>query len=75
MNWDQIQGNWHETKGKLREQWGKLTDQDVEAIGGRKDQLLGALMQRYGYEKERATQELDRWVETLRDKIAGPKAH
>ena len=71
MNWDQVQGSWMQIKGKLRDQWGKLTDQDVESIGGKKDQLVGALTQRYGIEREKAQQEIDRWVETLREKIAG----
>ena len=78
MNWDQVQGSWAQVKGKLREEWGKLTDQDIENIRGKKDQLIGALTQRYGIEKEKASLEVDRWVATLRDKIAGndpPKPH
>jgi uncharacterized protein YjbJ (UPF0337 family) len=71
MNWDELQGSWAQVKGKLREEWGKLTDQDVENIGGKKDQLVGALAERYGMEKEKASLEIDRWVATVRDKIAG----
>ena len=73
MNWDQVEGNWAQLKGKLREKWGKLTDQDVEAMAGHKDQLVGALKERYGMEKEKAHEEIDRWVNTLRDKITDGK--
>jgi uncharacterized protein YjbJ (UPF0337 family) len=62
-------------KGKLREQWGKLTDQDLESIGGKKDRLLGALKQRYGMEAEKATQEVDRWVTALEEKIKKSDPH
>jgi uncharacterized protein YjbJ (UPF0337 family) len=49
-------------KGQVREWWGDLTDDDVEQIGGRKDRLVGALQERYGYTRERAEQEVDRRV-------------
>jgi uncharacterized protein YjbJ (UPF0337 family) len=59
MNWDQIKGNWKQLKGKVREKWGKLTDQDLEIIGGKKDQLVGKLQNAYGYQKEQAEKEVD----------------
>ena len=43
MNWDQIEGNWKQIKGKVTEQWGKLTEDDIEVIGGRREQLAGRL--------------------------------
>jgi uncharacterized protein YjbJ (UPF0337 family) len=70
MNWEQVEGNWKDVKGKLREEWGKLTDQDLERIGGKKDQLVGALKQRYGLEQEKAKQEIDRWLTKAHDAIA-----
>jgi uncharacterized protein YjbJ (UPF0337 family) len=69
MNTDQIQGNWKQLKGKIKEQWGKLTDDDLTAINGRKDQLLGKLQERYGYTKEQAERELEhqraQWDEAM----------
>lgn len=61
MNWDQISGSWTSAKGKIKEQWGKLTDDDLDIIAGKRDQLLGRLQQRYGYSKEQAENEVDRW--------------
>jgi uncharacterized protein YjbJ (UPF0337 family) len=63
MNWDQIVGNWREAKGKLRSKWAKLTDDDLEAIGGRKDVLIGRLQQRYGHKKEEAEREVDTFLQ------------
>jgi uncharacterized protein YjbJ (UPF0337 family) len=67
MNWEQIEGNWKQMKGKIREKWAKLTDQDMEAIGGKKDRFLGLMKERYGIEKEKASAELDRWMQAMKD--------
>jgi len=61
MNWDQVEGSWTNMKGKVKEKWGKLTDDDLDVIAGKRDQLLGRLQQKYGYTKEEAEREIDRW--------------
>jgi uncharacterized protein YjbJ (UPF0337 family) len=64
MNWDRIEGNWTQWKGKIKEKWGQLTDDDLEQAAGRRDQLLGILQRRYGYERDRAGRELDELTRT-----------
>jgi uncharacterized protein YjbJ (UPF0337 family) len=64
MNWDRIEGSWTELKGKVKEKWGQLTDDDLEQAAGRRDQLIGALQRRYGYEWDRAERELDELTRT-----------
>jgi len=64
-NWDVIEGNWEQFKGKVREKWGKLTDDDWHVIKGKRDQLVGRLQERYGYDKERASRELDDFAKTI----------
>lgn len=59
MNWDQVKGEWKQLKGSMREQWAKLTDDDLEAVAGDRDKLLGKIQERYGYEKERAAKFID----------------
>jgi uncharacterized protein YjbJ (UPF0337 family) len=66
MNWEQITGNWNQFKGKVKEKWGKLTDDDLTTIGGKRDQLVGVLQQKYGFAKSQAEQELDDFTRTLR---------
>ena len=63
MNWDQIKGDWKQLSGKLKEKWGKLTDDELTTIAGKRDQLAGVLQARYGYEKERAEMELDKFTD------------
>ncbi len=59
MNWDQIEGKWTEFRGKVKEKWGKLTDDDLDVIGGHRDQLEGKLQQAYGRTKEQVKKEVD----------------
>jgi uncharacterized protein YjbJ (UPF0337 family) len=61
MNWDRVEGNWKQTKGKVREQWGKLTDDQLDVIGGRREQLLGVLQESYGIAKDEAERQISDW--------------
>jgi uncharacterized protein YjbJ (UPF0337 family) len=63
MNWDIISGKWDQLKADVRAQWAKLTDDDVSAVGARKDKLIGILQQRYGILKHEAEQQIDSWLE------------
>ena len=65
MNWDQIKGDWHQLSHRLKEKWKKLTDDDLSAIAGRRDQLEGVLETRYGYDKQQAGIELDKFTTGL----------
>lgn len=65
MNWDQIEGKWTEVKGKARASWGELTDDELDQIGGKKDQLVGKLQQKYGLEREQAEKRADDWANGL----------
>jgi len=65
MNWDRIEGNWKQLKGNVREQWAKLTDDQLEAIAGQRDRLVGKIQETYGITKE----------ETEKQGAAGQKHH
>lgn len=65
MNWDQIEGKWKEMKGKARTSWGDLTDDELDQVGGRKDELVGKIQQRYGLEREEAERQVDDWANKL----------
>jgi len=57
MNEDILKGKWKELKGEVKAKWGKLTDDDLTAVEGKKEKLLGILQQKYGYAKDKAEQE------------------
>jgi uncharacterized protein YjbJ (UPF0337 family) len=65
MNTQISEGNWMQFKGKVREQWGKLTDDDLDVIGGKRDQLIGKLRERYGKSAEALNDEIEAFEKTL----------
>jgi uncharacterized protein YjbJ (UPF0337 family) len=61
VNWEQTKGRWNQIKGAVKKQWGKLTDDDLAAIDGQRDQLLGKIQERYGIAKEEADEQVKTW--------------
>jgi uncharacterized protein YjbJ (UPF0337 family) len=52
MDWNRIEGSWMQVKGKAKDNWGKLTDDELDKMNGRRDQLEGAIRERYGYRQK-----------------------
>lgn len=59
--WEKVKGSWNQTKGAVKEQWGRLTDDDLLAIEGRRDQLVGKIQTRYGISREAAEAQVGAW--------------
>jgi uncharacterized protein YjbJ (UPF0337 family) len=59
MNQDILEGKWKQMKGQAKQAWGKLTDDDLDRISGSRDELVGLIQERYGWERERAEREVD----------------
>lgn len=62
-NEDIMKGKWKQLKGRAKEQWGELTNDELDQVDGNQDQLAGLLQERYGYAKEEANREINRWME------------
>ena len=58
-------GNWKEIKGKVKQFWSKLTDDDLQRINGNVDELVGKLQKTYGYTKEQAWNEFEKYKSKL----------
>ncbi len=67
MNWDRIEGNWKQFKGKAKEQWGKLTDDQLDVIGGKRDQLVGKVQESYGIGKDEAEKQVNAFADRYYD--------
>ncbi len=61
MNRDVLKGKWMQIRGDVKRQWGKLTDDDLTQIDGDRDKLMGILQERYGYSREQAEREFERF--------------
>jgi len=62
MNKDEFEGKWKQIRGQARQWWGKLTDDDVERVGGKYEQFVGVVQEKYGYTREAAETEIDKRV-------------
>ncbi len=61
MNKDIMEGKWEQLKGGVQKNWGKLTDDDLDVIKGDTKILSGKLQERYGWSKEEAEEELEKY--------------
>ncbi len=66
MDKDIFLGKWKQLKGEVKKQWGKLTDDDLARTEGDHDKLLGVLQEKYGYSKDQAREQLDRFLDEHR---------
>jgi uncharacterized protein YjbJ (UPF0337 family) len=60
---DILEGNWKQLKGSVKEWWGDLTDDDLMAIEGKRDRLVGRLQERYGWTREQAETDVNTRLE------------
>jgi len=67
MNRDILAGKWKEMKGRVKEQWGKITDDELDRAEGKAEQMVGLIQQRYGYTKEKAQEEYERFLQSTED--------
>jgi uncharacterized protein YjbJ (UPF0337 family) len=74
MNSDILKGKWLQVRGEVKRQWGKLTDDDITQIDGDTEKLVGMLQERYGYNRQQALQEFDRFNKELERESSNPQS-
>lgn len=67
MNWDRIEGNWKQFKGNVKQQWGKLNDDQLDVIGGKRDQLAGKIQEMYAISKDETEKQVSAWQERQKE--------
>lgn len=63
MNQAILEGKYRQMRGAMQEEWGKLTDDDIRMFVGKTDRLVGKLMERYGYTREQAEDQVDQFLD------------
>jgi uncharacterized protein YjbJ (UPF0337 family) len=65
VTWDEFLADWQQVKGKLQAEWNRLTSDDLAAIEGQRERLIGKIRERYAIGKEEAQRRLDAWIDRL----------
>ncbi|MHB0866626.1 MAG: CsbD family protein [Thermoleophilia bacterium] len=65
---DILEGKWKQIRGDVKTWWAELTDDEIDQIGGKKDQLVGKLQEKYGWEKAEAENEVDKKLAEHKEK-------
>lgn len=58
---DMLKGMWRQIRGEAKSTWGEITDDEWMEMEGDFDKLTGKLQQKYGYNKEKAQSEVERF--------------
>jgi uncharacterized protein YjbJ (UPF0337 family) len=58
MNKDIVKGFWKEIEGRLKQHWGEITDDEIAKMNGSYEELEGYLQKKYGYDQDRAKNEI-----------------
>jgi uncharacterized protein YjbJ (UPF0337 family) len=59
MNWDRMEGQWKQRRGKAVHHWGKMMNDELAAIAGKYEQLVGRLQEKYGIASEESKHQVD----------------
>jgi uncharacterized protein YjbJ (UPF0337 family) len=65
VNKDILKGKWHEHLGLVKQKWSKLTGDQLLGIEGDAEKLAGLLEQGYGYSKEEAREQINKFIASL----------
>jgi uncharacterized protein YjbJ (UPF0337 family) len=65
IDWSRISGNWTHWRSLVRERWGRLSDDELDVIGGQREQLAGRIQELYGLSKSEADRQLKNWERSL----------
>lgn len=58
-----LKGKWNQIKGDIKTKWADLTDSDLTRVEGSEDKLVGLLQEKYGYSREKAKQEIQKFMD------------
>ena len=70
MDWNRIQGNWQHFKTLARARWARITQEEIDLIGGRREDLAEHIQEIYGISREAAQMQVESWQGQQRE----PKA-
>jgi hypothetical protein len=67
IRWQSVAEHWSYFGDRLRERWSRLTEDDIEAIGGSREDLARILHVRYGIEPQEIEALVTEWQKDVVD--------
>jgi uncharacterized protein YjbJ (UPF0337 family) len=61
VNWDRLEGQWKQKRGRAIYQWGRVMNDELSAILGKYEELVGKLQEKYGIAKDEARHRVDEY--------------
>ena len=69
MNTELFAEKWTEMRGEVKERWSKFNDDDLGQIEGKLDELVSLVQEKYGHNREQATQQVERFLSEYKAKL------
>ncbi|GAB2179921.1 hypothetical protein DLREEDagrD3_01440 [Denitratisoma sp. agr-D3] len=67
MTWENAESNWKEFQGKLKVRWGKITNAHLDAIAGKRENLLKTVQEVYEVSAEEAENQVQSFEKYTKD--------
>jgi uncharacterized protein YjbJ (UPF0337 family) len=67
MTWVIVERTWVEARGRMKDRWSTLSEDDLDAIGGRRDDLVTRLRRNLNVSPEEADRQVTDWESRNRD--------
>jgi uncharacterized protein YjbJ (UPF0337 family) len=65
MNWDRVEGQWKQRRGKAVHHWGKVMNDELAAIAGKYEELVGRLQEKFGIAKDAAREQIEEYKKSV----------
>ena len=67
MEWVIVESSSIDARGRIKDQWRTLSDDDLDAVGGRRDALCAKLQEKLGVTPQEADGQVVEWESRNRD--------
>jgi uncharacterized membrane protein YeaQ/YmgE (transglycosylase-associated protein family)/uncharacterized protein YjbJ (UPF0337 family) len=64
-----IKSQWNQVRDKIHVRWGKISEEDCDQINGNHERFINMLEERYGIAKEKAEDQLQRYLRAVTTKV------
>lgn len=65
MEWSELAKQWSAVRARVKEQWPKLTDNQLDAIAGQRERLVGTIRSVYGISQEQSEKQVFAWLKRV----------